>query len=58
MASNRGAAYVGPGKVEMRSIDFPKLIDPCGKRCDLVSVPFMWLVDAAGCARSAQRECA
>ncbi len=25
MASNRGAAYMGPGKVEVQSIDFPKL---------------------------------
>ena len=25
MASNRGAAYMGPGKVEIKSIDFPKL---------------------------------
>lgn len=25
MASNRGVAYVGPGKVEIQSIDFPKL---------------------------------
>src|SRR5271170_24562 len=34
MASNRGVVYVGAGKVEVRSIDFPKLIDPRGKRCD------------------------
>src|SRR5438552_2053724 len=25
MASNRGLAYMGPGKVEIQSIDFPKL---------------------------------
>jgi glutathione-independent formaldehyde dehydrogenase len=25
MASNRGVAYVGPGKVEIKSIDYPKL---------------------------------
>src|SRR5277367_4772721 len=25
MASNRGVAYVGPGKVEVKSIDYPKL---------------------------------
>src|SRR5260370_34389634 len=25
MASNRGVVYLGPGKVEVRSIDFPKL---------------------------------
>ena len=34
MASNRGVVYVGPGKVEVRSIDFPKLVDPRGRRCD------------------------
>src|SRR5271165_2473752 len=34
MASNRGVVYVGPGKVEVRSIDFPKLVDPRGKQCD------------------------
>ena len=28
MASNRGVAYVGPGKVEVKSIDFPKLRMP------------------------------
>src|SRR2546425_4996897 len=25
MASNRGVAYMGPGKVEVQTIDFPKL---------------------------------
>src|SRR6266545_852858 len=25
MASNRGVAYMGPGKVEIHSIDYPKL---------------------------------
>src|SRR3989442_4200159 len=25
MSSNRGLAYMGPGKVEIQSIDFPKL---------------------------------
>ncbi len=34
MASNRGIAYVGPGRVEVRSIDFPKLVGPGGRRCD------------------------
>src|SRR5712672_2522069 len=34
MASNRGVVYVGPGKVEVRSIYFPKLVDPRCKRCD------------------------
>ena len=31
MASNRGVVYVGPGKVEVRSIDYPKMMDPQGK---------------------------
>src|SRR5271155_1078402 len=34
MASNRGVVYVGPGKGEVRGIDFPKLVDPRGKRCE------------------------
>ena len=34
MASNRGVVYLGPGKVEVRSIEFPKLVDPRGKRAD------------------------
>jgi glutathione-independent formaldehyde dehydrogenase len=25
MASNRGVVYMGPGKVEVQSIDYPKL---------------------------------
>jgi len=28
MASNRGVAYIGPGKVEVKSIDYPKLRMP------------------------------
>src|SRR5690349_15483409 len=34
MATNRGIVYVGPGKVEVQSIDFPKLVGPGGRRCD------------------------
>jgi glutathione-independent formaldehyde dehydrogenase len=34
MASNRGVVYVGPGKVEVRNIDFPKLVDPRGNRAE------------------------
>jgi glutathione-independent formaldehyde dehydrogenase len=34
MASNRGVVYVGPGKVEVQGIDFPKLVGPGGRRCD------------------------
>lgn len=32
MASNRGVAYMGPGKVEVQSIDYPKLELPEQKR--------------------------
>lgn len=31
MASNRGVVFMGPGKVEVQSIDYPKLADPAGK---------------------------
>ena len=34
MASNRGVAYVGRGRVEVQNIDFPKLVGPGGRRCD------------------------
>ena len=34
MASNRGVVYLGPEKVEVKTIDFPKLIDPDGRKCD------------------------
>jgi len=34
MASNRGVVYVGPGKVEVRSIDYPKLVDPRGRKAE------------------------
>ena len=34
MASNRGVVYLGPDKVEVQAIDFPKLIGPDGRRCD------------------------
>ncbi|MBT0964105.1 formaldehyde dehydrogenase, glutathione-independent [Denitromonas iodatirespirans] len=34
MASNRGVAYVGPGRVEVQSIPFPKLEDPRGRRAE------------------------
>ena len=32
MADNRGVAYLGPGEVEVQSIDFPKLVDPTNKK--------------------------
>ena len=31
MASNRGVVYTGPGKVEVQSIDYPKLVNPRGR---------------------------
>jgi glutathione-independent formaldehyde dehydrogenase len=34
MASNRGVVYLGPGKVEVQSIDFPKMRAPNGKDID------------------------
>jgi hypothetical protein len=34
MASNRGIAYIGPGKVDVRRIDYPKLVGPGVRRCD------------------------
>src|SRR5688572_30760919 len=34
MSTNRGVAYVRPGAVEVRPIDFPKLEDPRGRRID------------------------
>lgn len=34
MASNRGVVYAGPGKVEVQSIDAPKLSDPRGRKAE------------------------
>jgi len=34
MPNNRGVVYVGPGKIEVRSIDFPKLVDPRGQQAE------------------------
>ncbi len=31
MATNRGVVYLGPGKVEIQSIDYPKMQNPAGK---------------------------
>src|SRR5665213_2752070 len=31
MATNRGVVFLGPGKVEVQSIDFPKMQNPAGK---------------------------
>jgi glutathione-independent formaldehyde dehydrogenase len=33
-SSNRGVAYVGPGRVEVKPIPFPKLEDPRGRRAE------------------------
>ncbi|SAK80330.1 glutathione-independent formaldehyde dehydrogenase [Caballeronia calidae] len=32
MSGNRGVVYVGPGKVEVRSIAFPELVDPANRK--------------------------
>jgi glutathione-independent formaldehyde dehydrogenase len=32
MSGNRGVVYVGPGKVEVRTIEFPELVDPAGRK--------------------------
>jgi cytochrome oxidase Cu insertion factor (SCO1/SenC/PrrC family) len=34
MASNRGVVDVGPGQVEVQSIELPKLVDSRGRRCE------------------------
>jgi glutathione-independent formaldehyde dehydrogenase len=34
MASNRGVVFLGPNKVEVQSIDFPKMQNPQGKKID------------------------
>src|SRR5260370_30572010 len=34
MASNHGVVYLGPGKVEVQSIDYPELKTPRGKKLD------------------------
>src|ERR1700731_1025431 len=34
MAGKRGVVYGGPGKVEVQSIEFPKLGGPRGNECD------------------------
>jgi glutathione-independent formaldehyde dehydrogenase len=34
MATNRGVVYIGPGKVEVKGIDYPKFVAPNGKEID------------------------
>jgi glutathione-independent formaldehyde dehydrogenase len=31
MSSNRGVVYLGQGKVDVQSIDYPKMVDPSGR---------------------------
>lgn len=33
MAGNRSVVYMGPKKVEVQNLDYPKLVDPRGKPC-------------------------
>jgi glutathione-independent formaldehyde dehydrogenase len=33
MTSNRGVVYMGPWKLEVQNLDFPKLVDPRGNKC-------------------------
>jgi glutathione-independent formaldehyde dehydrogenase len=34
MAGNRAVVYSGPRKVKVEKLDYPKLVDPRGKRCE------------------------
>ena len=34
MAGNRAVAYMGPRKLEIQNLDYPKLIGPGGRKCD------------------------
>ncbi len=34
MATNRGVVFLGPGKIEVRDIDYPKFVNPQGKRIE------------------------
>ena len=34
MAGNRAVAYMGPRKLEIHNLDYPKLVDPRGKKCE------------------------
>jgi glutathione-independent formaldehyde dehydrogenase len=38
MADNRGVVYLGPGKVEVQSINYPKLTNPKGRRIDHAAI--------------------
>ena len=34
MSGNRGVVYLGPGKVEVQNIPYPKMQDPQGRQID------------------------
>jgi glutathione-independent formaldehyde dehydrogenase len=34
MAGNRAIAYMGPRKLEIQNLDYPKLVGPGGRKCD------------------------
>src|ERR1700730_18092487 len=34
MAGNRAVSYMGPKKLEIQNLDYPKLVDPRGKKCE------------------------
>jgi glutathione-independent formaldehyde dehydrogenase len=34
MTTNRGVVYIGPGKVEVKGIDYPKFVAPNAKEND------------------------
>jgi hypothetical protein len=34
MAGNRAVAYMGPHKLEIQNLDYPKLVGPGGRKCD------------------------
>ena len=38
MAENRGVVYLGPGRVEVQEINYPKLANPKGKRIDHAAI--------------------
>jgi hypothetical protein len=48
MAKNRGVVYMGPGKVEVQSIDFPKL--------ELTSRKFCYHLQCSESARKLYRD--
>jgi threonine dehydrogenase-like Zn-dependent dehydrogenase len=47
MTTNRGVVYVGPGKVEVKGIDYPKFFAPNGKEIDQ-GIPGLYVTDDPG----------